>query len=175
MIAAAVLESAGAVSASTYLRGIVRDSGTLQGLPYASVSAHPSGVSAVADSRGIFEFNVPAGTDSLTASCQGYAPRTVAVRPTSHNLYDIPLSVQAQELKEVVVRKGKYSKKNNPAVEFARRIRRARDLTDPRRNDWYSYDKYERIAFGINDFDTTASSVLLRQYPVLSLCIINKD
>lgn len=167
MIAAAVLETAGAVSASTYIRGIVRDAETLQGLPYASVSAQPSGVSAVADSRGIFEFNIPAGTDSLTASCQGYAPQTVAVRPTSHNLYDIALSVQAQELKEVVVRKGKYSKKNNPAVEFAQSIRCARDLTDPRRNDWYSYDKYERIALGLNDFDTTASSVLLRQYPLL--------
>ncbi|MDE6854676.1 MAG: carboxypeptidase-like regulatory domain-containing protein, partial [Muribaculaceae bacterium] len=89
MIAAGVLEASGAVDVPTYIRGIVRDAETLQGLPYASVSAYPSGASTVADSRGIFEFNVPAGTDSLTAACQGYAPRTEPVRMTWHNLYDI--------------------------------------------------------------------------------------
>lgn len=63
-------------------------------------------------------------------------------------------------LQEVVVRRGRehYSKRGNPAVEFARRIRKGGDASDPRRNEYYSYRKYERIALGLNDFNLADSS-----------------
>ena len=32
------------------------------------------------------------------------------------------------------------------------KIRRTQDLTDPRRNDNFNYDKYERITLAINDY-----------------------
>ncbi len=54
---------------------------------------------------------------------------------------------------EVKPRKEKYSKKNNPAVDFVRRIMETRDLTDPKRHPYYSYGKYERINLGLVDFD----------------------
>ncbi len=50
------------------------------------------------------------------------------------------------------VKKEKYSKKNNPAVDFVNKIRNARDKTDPLKHDNYSYDKYERITLGLNNF-----------------------
>lgn len=58
------------------------------------------------------------------------------------------------ELQEVTVSKGKehYTKRNNPAVEFAKRLRNSRDISDPRRNDFYNYRKYQRISFGLDDF-----------------------
>lgn len=59
---------------------------------------------------------------------------------------------------EVRPRKEKYSKKNNPAVDFVRRIMQTRDLTDPRRHPYYSYGKYERINLGIIDFDKIDST-----------------
>ena len=63
-------------------------------------------------------------------------------------------------LKEVVVKrtKEKYSKRNNPAVDFVNRIRRARSANDPRRNDFYNYRKYERMTFGLHDFHVSDSS-----------------
>ncbi|MCM1067191.1 MAG: DUF5686 and carboxypeptidase regulatory-like domain-containing protein [Muribaculaceae bacterium] len=154
-------------AAEGLVRGIVRDSVTTQGLPYASVTANPSGVASVADSKGIFEFRLPAGTESITARCQGYATRTVPAASSTLGLYDIYLQPQAQELKEVVIKRKRYSKKNNPAVDFATRIRNARELTDPRRNDWYSYDRYERIALALNDFDTTQANNWMRSMPFL--------
>lgn len=65
--------------------------------------------------------------------------------------------VQLQEL-EVRPKKEKYSKKNNPAVDFVRRIMATRDLTDPKRHPYYSYGKYERINLGIIDFDKVDSA-----------------
>lgn len=69
-------------------------------------------------------------------------------------------TLRGRTLSEVVVHRGKqrYSKRNNPAVDFARRIREARDANDPRRKPLYSYSKYDRMEFGLHDFsvgDTT--------------------
>lgn len=69
-------------------------------------------------------------------------------------------TLRGRTLNEVVVHRGKqrYSKRNNPAVDFARRIREARDANDPRRKPLYSYSKYDRMEFGLHDFsvgDTT--------------------
>ncbi|MBD5224345.1 MAG: carboxypeptidase-like regulatory domain-containing protein [Bacteroidales bacterium] len=56
-------------------------------------------------------------------------------------------------LREITVGRTKehYSKHGNPAVDFVNRIRNARELTDPERNQYYNYRKYERISFGINN------------------------
>lgn len=62
----------------------------------------------------------------------------------------------AQELQEVVVRpkKEKYSKKNNPAVDLMERIRAGRDLGNPTRQPYYSFNQYDKIILGLNDFET---------------------
>lgn len=145
----------------------MRDSITAEGLPYASLSAG-RGVTSVADARGIFELAIPAGCDSLRAYSQGYAPRTIPLGTNSFGLYDIYLVPQATELDEVVVKKKKYSKRNNPAVEFARRLRRAGAATDPLRKPFYSYDSYDRIAIGFSNFNPDSASALMRRFPFLA-------
>ena len=161
-------EASGQTSSSYFIRGIVRDSLTNEGLPYASVQVEGRKISALTDNSGVFEMNIPEGSGTLVVSCMGYRNKSVPVRRTSLNLYDIYLSPASTELDEVVVRKKKYSKKNNPAVEFAERLRRQSDLTDPFRNDYYNYDSYEKISLGLNDFDATPDgSALLRKFPFL--------
>ncbi len=169
LLAAALLAVAlPAEAAQVFVRGIVRDSLTNTGIPYASVRIDRGTVGTVADDRGIFELALPDGARRITASSQGYAPKTVPVGTSSLNLYDIYLRPQAQELKEVVVRKQRYTKRGNPAVDFARRLRRSRDLSDPHRNPWYSFDIYERISMGLLNIDTTASGAILRRMPELA-------
>jgi hypothetical protein len=73
------------------------------------------------------------------------------------------------ELKEVEVKpkRVKYSKKNNPAVDFVRRVMDARHLTDPKEiSPYYQYGEYERINIGMLDFDvdSTARFGFLHQY-----------
>lgn len=166
MLAVAGLYSYGADR--IVIKGIIRDSLTTEGLPYASVSLDGARTGTVADGRGIFELVVRPEDRYFTAACQGYKSKKVPLVKSSLNLYDVYLSPQSEELKEVVVKKGKYSKRNNPAVEFADRLRKSAWLTDPKRNDYYSYDAYRRMTVGIGDFNTDSTSALIRRFPFLA-------
>lgn len=141
-----------AQDAKYFVRGIVRDSVTDEPLPFASVIATGASRGSVADSRGIFEISIPADTKSLQVSNVGYEKKILPLRNNGINMYVVYLSPSKTELREVVVRKQKYSKKNNPAVDFVNRIKKQSALTDPLRNDYYSYTKYECITLALNDF-----------------------
>lgn len=88
---------------------------------------------------------------AITAACFTTHAQTAATAD--------PDTLRGVTLQEVTVRRTKehYSKRNNPAVEFMNRIRTARETSDPRRNDFYNYRKYERISFGLNNFRTSDS------------------
>lgn len=91
------------------------------------------------------------------------------------------------DLKEVIVRptKVKYSKKNNPAVDFVEQVMARRHLTDPRaKNDHYNYGMYERLQMGIIDFPADKKALaFLKEYmdtselsnrPVLNISVKEK-
>lgn len=58
------------------------------------------------------------------------------------------------ELGEVIIKPGKekYTKKNNPAVDFVNRLRHQSKDSSPEDEDFYSYDKYEKTLIALNDF-----------------------
>lgn len=58
-----------------------------------------------------------------------------------------------KELQELLVhpQKEKYSKKNNPAVDLMRRVREDQKNGDPRLQDLYSYDQYDKTTLGLLD------------------------
>ena len=150
-----------------FIRGIVRDSVSTVGIPYASISFDGTGERIVADSRGIFEGKIPPNATSITATSQGYGRKSVALGSNSFNIYDISLSPKATELKELVVKRQKYSKKNNPAVEFAKRLKESASATDPRQEAHYSYNRYERISLGLHNFRFDSTAWLERHLPFL--------
>ena len=92
------------------------------------------------------------------------------------------------ELREVTVRRtrDKYSKKNNPAVDFVKKVMDRRNLTDPRlNNDFYNHGLYERINIGIINFPVESGGALgfltefmdtteLTERPVLNLTVKEK-
>lgn len=133
------------------VKGVVVDSLTREGLPYVAIFVEGSGAGTMTDDKGMFHIRANVPGDSLRVSMMGYATRKVAAKPDM----TIDLLPTGVTLQEVIVKpkKEKYSKKNNPAVEFLNRIRAAAPLTDPKRHDYYNYDKYERINMAINDFD----------------------
>lgn len=164
-----ITAAAMAWGADTYfVRGIVKDSITDEVLPYASVVAAGSNRGGVTDSQGIFEMSVPVGTKALQVSCVGYDKKIVPIRRNSYNMYAVYLSPSTTELKEVVVHKSKYSKKNNPAVDFLERLKERAPLTDPRRNDYYAFDKYERITIGLNNFTPADHRRMVEKMPFLT-------
>ncbi|MCD8386736.1 MAG: DUF5686 and carboxypeptidase regulatory-like domain-containing protein [Bacteroidales bacterium] len=151
-----------------YVSGIVRDSLTLEPLPFASVVVAGEVAGTLSNEKGIFEITAPEDAQILQVACLGYEKKLVPIRKGMVNLYDVKMSPTATVLNEVVVRKQKYSKKNNPAVEFAKRIKDSGQLTDPERNPYYSYDKYEIITFALNDFtEKEEGSWLMNKFPFL--------
>ena len=153
--------------ADVYIRGIVRDSLTTEGLPYASVMLKGNNISTMTDSKGLFEMTVPSDSKDFSVSCQGYATKIINIKNQGLQIYDIYLSPEAKELEEIIVKKQKYSKKNNPAVDFAKALREGRHLTDPTRKPDYSYSRYERMSLGINDFNSEDETRILKRFPFL--------
>ena len=150
------------------VRGIVRDSLTNEPVPMCAVAITGRTVGTLSDTKGVFELTVPRSTTSLTVTSQGYARKVVPIRHNRVNVYEVRLRPEAQMLSEVVVKRKKYSKKNNPAVDLMQRIRRTQDANDPRRNPFYNYDKYERIILGLNNFNQeTSQNSLFKRFPFL--------
>lgn len=82
---------------------------------------------------------------------------TVSAAPKEDWEIDVDTAIfmrQAQELQELIVRpkKEKYSKKNNPAVDLMQRVRKYQKNGDPRLQDYYSFDQYDKTVLGLLDF-----------------------
>ena len=109
--------------------------------------------SKITDENGKLELSNYPLSKVFTVSYTGYNDKDVNFYGKDTTLR-IQLSPQTIELAEVVIkpRKIKYSKKNNPAVDLMQRIRRNAELTNPEKEDYYSYDKYEKTLIAINDF-----------------------
>lgn len=144
----------------------MRDSISNEPLGYASVVLPSTGRGVVADENGIFEITVPETAKVLQVSCVGYRRKDVKLKRTQLNMFAVYLSPETTQLREVVVGKSKYSKKNNPAVDFLNRLKSKANSIDPLRNDYYSFDRYERITMGLDNFTTEGNS-LVSQFPFL--------
>jgi hypothetical protein len=151
-----------------FVRGIVKDSITDEPIAQAIVSINGKNLGTLTDNQGIFEMTLPQSTVRLTVSSQGYQRKTLTIHKNRVNLYAVYLSPEAVALNEVVIKKQRYSKKNNPAVDFMQRIRKTADVNDPMRNDYYNYDKYERINIALNHFaEKEENSWMFRKFPFL--------
>ncbi len=168
-VAAFVATSAfGQARDAYFVSGMVRDSISGEPLPYASVTLLDKSGGTLTDDRGLFELTVPRTARRLQVACLGYEKKTVDLRYGQVNLYDVQLAPSATELHEVVVHRQKYSKKNNPAVDFAVKLRSLGPRTDPRRNDNYNYARHELSTVAINDFaHKDENSWMFRQFPEL--------
>ncbi len=151
------------------ITGMVRDSLTREPVSYVSISVPGTDVGVITNEHGGFNINTRSKVTKLRASAVGYTTQEVEIK-SGQTVVIIDLASTTVALNEVVVKKGKqkYSKKDNPAVELARKLIARRSENDPKANDYYSYDKYERIAFGFNDINEVLNSnVLFKKYKFL--------
>lgn len=136
------------------LTGMVRDSSSLEPIPFVSISVPGTDVGVITSEHGGFNINTRNAVKKLRASAVGYKTQEVEIKDgqTVVLINMVPTSVT---LGEIVVHKGKqkYSKKNNPAVELAKKLIDRRHDNDPCNNDFYSYNKYERVMYGFNDLN----------------------
>ena len=138
---------------ATVIKGIVRDSITHEPISYASVFFVGSDKGLMTDDDGKFAVSVRDNFLNVRFSTLGYREKTVFVKKGAENDLVIDLVPSDYVLKEVVVKpkKEKYSKKNNPAVEFVKKLIE-RHVGDPKNHDFYNYEKYEKMTFALNEF-----------------------
>lgn len=103
------------------------------------------------DSQGKFSIEKHPGW-VLTVSALSYKSQTISVNEKM-DFIEVKLKDDSHKLNEVVVKtkRGKYSRKDNPAVELMRRVIAAKKKTDLGNHDYYQYDKYQKITLALND------------------------
>lgn len=140
-----------AIDAQT-IRGVVVDEETGDSIPHPGLQYKKGKVVVSGGSDG--SFSIPHLNDEyLTVSAVGYKTLQILIGPNTPARMRITLKPDTKRLKEVTVRgkKGKYSRKNNPAVELMKRVIAAKKRNDLENHDYYRYDKYQKLTLAVND------------------------
>ena len=118
---------------------------------YASVQYRGHKIAVSSDSQGKFSIEKHPGW-VLTVSALSYKSQTISINEKM-DFIEVKLKDDSHKLNEVVVKtkRGKYSRKDNPAVELMRRVIAAKKKTDLSNHDFYQYDKYQKITLALND------------------------
>lgn len=148
------------------IRGTVKDAATGEPLPFANVFYDGKGVGTTTDDNGNFTIAAHVGWNKLTISFVGYNTQVIQISSNTRNL-DIKL--QSFELKEVLVKpkRERYSRKNNPAVEFMKKVVANKKQYKITENDYYSYNVYQKLTFALNNItaDSLKESKVFQHYP----------
>ena len=138
------------------ISGAVIDEETGDSISFASIVYKGHNISAVADVWGKYSIERHEGWN-ITVSAVGYKTRIISINSRTRRHLNISLKPDAKQLEGVTVkaRRNRYSRKDNPAVELMRRVVAAKKKTDLSNNDFYRYNKYERLTVAVNDLTPT--------------------
>ena len=142
------------------VKGIVTDSITGDGLPFATILVKGSTLRTSTNTEGHFSLSVPKGKKiQLLISYMGYESCEMEILPDKTPYLKIALIPIDVNLTEVVIKptREKYRKKDNPAVHFVREMIRRKKQSSPYSHDYYSYEHYEKILFAKNEFSPKRS------------------
>ena len=136
------------------IKGLVTDSVSGEPLPYVSIIVKGTTTGAATDLDGRFSLTVPSSASGkmLEVSYLGYSTKQIPLK--SGQSLSIQLAPTGIALNEVVVKPGRerYRRRDNPAVAFVKNVIERRDANDPRNHDYYSYDRYQKMVFAMNDY-----------------------
>lgn len=141
-------------SQNIVLKGIVTDSITGEELPYVSIIFKGTTIGTATEGDGRFSLTANTNAKLLEFSYLGYDTKEIKVVPGKMSNLKVQLVPSGIALNEVIIKpkKEKYSKKENPAVAFVRKVIESRESNDPRNHDYFQYDQYEKMVFAMNDY-----------------------
>lgn len=153
----------------THISGLLVDSITNEPLPFAAVFLKGSDRGTMTDENGRFEINTSVNFINVSVSLMGYNNKEVFVTKGESNNITIQLVPTGVALNELVVKpkKEKYSKKNNPAVAFAKRVMAKKKQYDPKNHPYYSFEKYYKLTCGLTGFSNDKESWILKKFKFL--------
>ena len=134
------------------IRGVVTDSVTHEPLMLVSIQYKGSTQGTRTNEQGEYRLTARPGQQEVTFSYLGYVTKTIRVKPGTTRL-DVQLRPDNIVLNELVVKpkRERYSRKNNPAVDFMRKVIAHKKALKLEENDFYEYRKYEKMKMSLND------------------------
>ena len=166
-------------SAQQMISGTVTDAQTGEPIPFASVQYKGHNIGVASDINGNYKIARHNGWP-LTFSAVGYVEHTSVVNSSVKSNFYVKLKPDNKMLKEVTVKtkRGRYSRKNNPAVEMMKKVIAAKKQTDLSNHDFYQYNKYQKLTLAFNDItpDMMEKGKFSKQWIIdqVELCPYNK-
>ena len=151
------------------IHGHIYDTETNEALPYISVRIRNTTIGCSSDNKGAFSFMAAELKDTLIISCVGYKEQRIALTPRTKFPLKVSLSPEAYNLSEITIKpkKEKYTKKNNPAVELARKLIEHRNDNSPANKPVYSRDRHEKLNIALNNFNSSEESHFGKKFSFL--------
>lgn len=138
----------------TRVSGNIYDRASGDPLPFVNVFFKNTSVGTTTDLDGYFEIESRFVSDSLSASFLSYKTETIPIQiEEKNNNIKIFLSEASLQLASVLIvsKKGKYRKKDNPAVELMRKVIKNKKTNRLEGQDYYAFDQYEKIQLDLNN------------------------
>ena len=132
------------------ITGTVVDFKTGEAIPFVNIVYEGEKTIVQTDADG--KFSVPSRAGRLRFSNIGYESQTLRVAAGARNL-KVRLKAIESSLQEAVVtgHRGKYSRKNNPAVELMKKVIAAKKSSDLKAHDYLTIDKYSKLTLAVNE------------------------
>ncbi|MFK7775313.1 MAG: DUF5686 family protein [Saprospiraceae bacterium] len=137
----------------TKVKGQVIDANTKETLPFVNIGSLGTTVGTSTDFDGNYELESQWMTDKLIISYVGYDSDTVDVEVGKKQTINVELKSTTTSLNEITItaKKRRYRRKGNPAVDFVKRAIENKDKNRLEGQDFYEYQKYEKIELDINN------------------------
>ncbi len=149
---------------ATEVRGRVVDAKTEEAMPYATIKFDGTTLGTISDINGYFRIESNQPVNTVTVTLVGYDPVTIKVNPGKSTELSVRMQESGNDLKEVVVKSGKYRNKGNPAVELIQKVIDNKDRNRKESNEYYNFDKYEKVQFALNNVtDKMRNNLLFRK------------
>ncbi|WP_034894167.1 DUF5686 and carboxypeptidase-like regulatory domain-containing protein [Gillisia sp. Hel_I_29] len=123
-------------------------------LPFVNVIFLNSSEGTTSSENGDFYLETKNSYKALEISYIGYTTLEVPLKNGDNLNLKVVLKEASESLDEVVIYRGKTSKKNNPAIDILRKIWENRRKNGVKEFDQYQYRRYEKLEFDLNSIDS---------------------
>ena len=136
------------------VEGYIKDSVTNEALPDVTVALVGTTIGTASANDGYYFLRTSSDSLLLRISYVGYETQLITLHK-GINRINVSLNPSGMQLNEVVIRPGRerYSRRDNPAVDFVERVMERRALYNPKNQDYFSHSIYEQRTFAFDDFN----------------------
>lgn len=154
----------------TKVRGKVYDANTGEVISFATVSFRGTSIGESTDDNGEYSIDTRFATDTIECSFLGYKSQYRVIKQFEKQTIDFALQDETLKLNtvDIIAKKRKYSKKNNPALELAKKITKNKNQNWLKGLPFYQHDQYERVSVDANNItEKFKSRPIIRDFDFL--------